>query len=133
MYASIDLMGTSSSARSGATGGAADRWHGQRERQRLRGGTPQPVVVEEEADEIEARIVRTKQFQMKPIAPRSALQMDLLDHASSRLTNADTGEIMWYTGVETEITGYRAREVANGRAREAEYPVGRPIRNKSLG
>ena len=53
----------------------------------------QPFVVEEE-EEIGARIVRTKQFQMKPMNPEeAALQMDLLGHAFFVFTNADTGEI----------------------------------------
>jgi putative sigma-54 modulation protein len=70
-----------------------DRWHGQRERHASM-EAPQPVVVEEEADDIEARIVRTKQFQMKPMSSgEAALQMDLLDHAFFVFTNADTGEI----------------------------------------
>jgi putative sigma-54 modulation protein len=52
-----------------------------------------PVFVEDE-EEIGARIVRTKQFQMKPMNPEeAALQMDLLGHAFFVFTNADTGEI----------------------------------------
>jgi putative sigma-54 modulation protein len=54
---------------------------------------PQPFMVEEEG-EIEDRIVRTKQFQMKPMsAGEAALQMELLDHDFFVFTSADTGFI----------------------------------------
>jgi putative sigma-54 modulation protein len=53
----------------------------------------QPFVVEEE-EEIEARIVRTKQFQMKPMSAEEAvLQLELLDHDFYVFTSADTGDI----------------------------------------
>ncbi len=43
---------------------------------------------------MEARIVRSKQFQMKPMsAEEAALQMDLLDHTFYVFTSADTGDI----------------------------------------
>jgi putative sigma-54 modulation protein len=68
-----------------------DRWHGQRKRHEM--AEAGPVSVQDE-EEIEARIVRTKQFQMKPMNPEeAALQMDLLGHAFFVFTNADTGEI----------------------------------------
>ncbi len=94
MYASIDLMADKLERQVRRyRGRQLDRWHGQRERHAST-EAPQPVVVEEEADDIEARIVRTKQFQMKPMSPEeAALQMDLLDHAFFVFTNADTGEI----------------------------------------
>jgi putative sigma-54 modulation protein len=94
MYASIDLMADKLERQVRRyRGRQLDRWHGQRERH-ASVEAPQPVVVEEEADEIEARIVRTKQFQMKPMTPEeAALQMELLDHAFFVFTNADTDEI----------------------------------------
>ena len=53
----------------------------------------QPFVVEEE-EEIAARIVRTKQFQMKPMSAEEAvLQLELLDHDFYVFTSADTGDI----------------------------------------
>ena len=53
----------------------------------------QPFVVEEE-EEIEPRIVRTKQFQMKPMgAEEAVLQLELLDHDFYVFTSADTGDI----------------------------------------
>src|ERR687890_105588 len=52
-----------------------------------------PFVVDEE-EEIEARIVRTKQFQMKPMgAEEAVLQLELLDHDFYVFTSADTGDI----------------------------------------
>ena len=94
MYASIDLMSDKLVRQvQRYRGRQLDRWQGQRERHALE-ETPQPVIVEDEAEEIEARIVRTKQFQMKPMsAEEAALQMELLDHAFFVFTNADTGEI----------------------------------------
>jgi putative sigma-54 modulation protein len=69
-----------------------DRWHGHRKRHA--GATHQPTVVDDEEEETGARIVRTKQFQMKPMSPEeAALQMELLDHAFFVFTNAGTGEI----------------------------------------
>src|SRR3712207_6399625 len=71
MYASIDLMADKLERQVRRyRGRQLDRWHGQRERHASM-EAPQPVVVEEEADDIEARIVRTKQFQMKPIDRKS--------------------------------------------------------------
>ncbi len=94
MYASIDRMADKLERQVRRyRGRQIDRWQGQRERH-AQEETPQPVIVEEEADEIEARIVRTKQFQMKPMSPEeAALQMELLDHAFFVFTSADTGEI----------------------------------------
>ncbi len=69
-----------------------DRWHGHRKRHA--GPVHQPVVVEDDEEETEPRIVRTKQFQMKPMSPEEAtLQMELLDHTFFVFTNAGTGEI----------------------------------------
>jgi putative sigma-54 modulation protein len=93
MYASIDRMSDKLERQVRRyRGRQLDRWQGQRERHAAE-EAPQPLVVEEE-EEIEVRIVRTKQFQMKPMAPEeAALQMELLDHAFFVFTNGDTGEI----------------------------------------
>lgn len=93
MYASIDRMSDKLERQVRRyRGRQIDRWHGQRERHALE--EEGPVIVEEEAEDIESRIVRTKQFQMKPMSPEeAALQMELLDHAFFVFTNADTGEI----------------------------------------
>ena len=48
----------------------------------------------EEEEEIGTRIVRTKQFQMKPMSEEEAvLQLELLDHDFYVFTSADTGDI----------------------------------------
>jgi putative sigma-54 modulation protein len=67
-----------------------DRWHGQ-----LKGHAPLPEsTVPANEEEIETRIVRTKQFQMKPMSAEEAvLQMELLDHDFFVFTSADTGDI----------------------------------------
>src|SRR3712207_2167802 len=93
MYASIDLMAHKLERQvKRYRGRQLDRWHGQRERHAAEEAR-QPVVVEE-ADEIEARIVRTKQFQMKPMsAEEAALQMELLAHDFFVFTSAETGDI----------------------------------------
>jgi putative sigma-54 modulation protein len=92
MYASIDRMSDKLGRQVRRyRGRQLDRWHGQRQRHEM--AETGPVFVEDE-EEIEARIVRTKQFQMKPMNPEeAALQMDLLGHAFFVFTNADTGEI----------------------------------------
>src|SRR5918992_405369 len=77
MYASIDRMSDKLERQVRRyRGRQIDRWHGQ-----IKGPhaelpvEPEPFVVEEE-EEIEARIVRTKQFQMKPMSAEEAvLQM----------------------------------------------------------
>src|SRR5688572_23479086 len=67
-----------------------DRWQGQLKNT---ADVAQPFVVEEE-EEIEARIVRIKQFQMKPMSAEEAvLQLELLDHDFYVFTSADTGDI----------------------------------------
>ena len=92
MYASIDRMSDKLERQVRRyRGRQLDRWHGQRQRYEM--AEAGPVFVEDE-EEIEARIVRTKQFQMKPMNPEeAALQMELLGHAFFVFTNADTGEI----------------------------------------
>jgi putative sigma-54 modulation protein len=89
MYASIDGMVNKLERQVRRyRGRQLDRWQGQRERV-----MPEPVLVEE-AEDIETRIVRTKQFQMKPMgAEEAALQMELLDHDFYVFTSADTGDI----------------------------------------
>jgi putative sigma-54 modulation protein len=92
MYASIDRMSDKLERQVRRyRGRQLDRWHGQRKRHEM--AEAGPVSMEDEK-EIGARIVRTKQFQMKPMNPEeAALQMDLLGHAFFVFTNADTGEI----------------------------------------
>jgi putative sigma-54 modulation protein len=92
MYASIDRMSDKLERQVRRyRGRQLDRWHGQRKRHEM--SEAGSVSVQDE-EEIEARIVRTKQFQMKPMNPEeAALQMDLLGHAFFVFTNADTGEI----------------------------------------
>src|ERR687898_817216 len=95
MYASIDLMADKLERQVRRyRGRQLDRWHGQ-----IKGPhaelpvEPEPFVVEEE-EEIEARIVRTKQFQMKPMSAEEAvLQLELLDHDFFVFTSAETGDI----------------------------------------
>src|SRR5918997_6838486 len=87
MYASIDRMSDKLERQVRRyRGRQLDRWHGQRKRHEM--FEAGPVSVQDE-EEIEARIVRTKQFQMKPMSPEeAALQMDLLGHAFFVFTNA---------------------------------------------
>ena len=94
-YASIDLMSDKLERQvKRYRGRQIDRWHGRRERH-AQGEPPWPVQVEdEEADEAGPRIVRTKQFQMKPMSPEeAALQMELLDHDFFVFISADTGDV----------------------------------------
>ncbi len=95
MYASIDRMSDKLERQvKRFRGRQIDRWQGQLK------NTPdvspvdaQPFIVEEE-EEIEPRIVRTKQFQMKPMgAEEAVLQLELLDHDFYVFTSADTGDI----------------------------------------
>ncbi len=91
MYASIDMMSDKLERQvKKYRGRQLDRWHGQ-----IKNGGPETTIPLEEAEaEIETRIVRTKQFQMKPMsAGEAALQMDLLDHAFYVFTSADTGDV----------------------------------------
>ncbi len=90
MYASIDRMYDKLERQVRRyRGRQLDRWQGQREKVEV--AEPAPVV---EEDDIEGRIVRTKQFHMKPMSAEEAvLQMDLLDHAFFVFTSADTGDI----------------------------------------
>jgi ribosome hibernation promoting factor len=90
MYASIDGMSDKLERQVRRyRGRQIDRWHGQ-----LRNSGPEAQSLSQIEEEIGARIVRTKQFQMVPMAPEeAALQMDLLDHAFFVFQNAGTGEI----------------------------------------
>ena len=91
MYASIDRMSDKLERQVRRyRGRQIDRWHGQ-----LKGRSPEPEsTVPENEEEIEAKIVRTKQFQMKPMSAEEAvLQMELLDHDFFVFTSADTGDI----------------------------------------
>ncbi|HZY64441.1 MAG TPA: ribosome-associated translation inhibitor RaiA [Rubrobacteraceae bacterium] len=92
MYASIDRMYDKLERQvKRYRGRQIDRWQGRT--QNSESPEPQPFVVDEE-DEIEAKIVRTKQFQMKPMGPEEAvLQMELLDHDFFVFTSADTDDI----------------------------------------
>jgi putative sigma-54 modulation protein len=94
MYASIDRMSDKLERQVRRyRGRQLARWHG-RKKWHVMAEAPEPVVLEDEEEETGARIVRTKQFQMKPMSPEeAALQMELLDHAFFVFTNADTGEI----------------------------------------
>lgn len=91
MYASIDGMSDKLERQVRRyRGRQIDRWQGQKKSD---SPEPEPFMVEEEED-IETRIVRTKQFQMKPMsAEEAALQLELLDHAFYVFTSADTGDI----------------------------------------
>ncbi len=93
MYASIDRMSDKLERQVRRyRGRQIDRWHGHGSRADPP-IEPEPFVVEEE-EEIEARIVRTKQFQMKPMgAEEAVLQLELLDHDFFVFTSADTGDI----------------------------------------
>jgi putative sigma-54 modulation protein len=95
MYASIDRMSDKLERQvKRYRGRQIDRWQGQLKNAP---GVPeqlaQPFMVGEE-EEIETRIVRTKQFQMKPMSEEEAvLQLELLDHDFYVFTSADTGDI----------------------------------------
>jgi putative sigma-54 modulation protein len=93
MYASIDRMSDKLERQvKRLRGRQIDRWQGQK-KNRVEGGGVQPFVVEDE-DEFETRIVRTKQFQMKPMGEEEAvLQLELLDHDFYVFTSAVTGDI----------------------------------------
>ena len=91
MYASIDRMSDKLERQVRRyRGRQIDRWHGQ-----LKGHNPAPQnSMPYDEDDIGAKIVRTKQFQMKPMSAEEAvLQMELLDHDFFVFTSADTGDI----------------------------------------
>ena len=92
MYASIDRMSDKLERQVRRyRGRQLDRWQGQREKVET---TALEDEIPADEDEVEGRIVRTKQFQMKPMsAEEAALQMDLLDHDFFVFTSADTSDI----------------------------------------
>jgi putative sigma-54 modulation protein len=95
MYASIDRMSDKLERQvKRFRGRQIDRWQGQMKNAPAEApDAEQPFIVEEE-EEIETRIVRSKQFQMKPMSPEEAvLQLELLDHDFYVFTSADTGDI----------------------------------------
>ena len=95
MYASIDRMSDKLERQvKRYRGRQIDRWQGQlKNAPEMPNESAQPFMVEEE-EEIETRIVRTKQFQMKPMSEEEAvLQLELLDHDFYVFTSADTGDI----------------------------------------
>src|SRR5215212_841083 len=96
MYASIDRMSDKLDRQVRRyRGRQLDRWQGKKKRHdAAEVHSEVPVVVEDEEGETGPRIVRTKQFQMKPMSPEeAALQMDLLDHAFFVFKDALTGQI----------------------------------------
>jgi putative sigma-54 modulation protein len=95
MYASIDRMSDKLERQvKRYRGRQIDRWQGQlKNAPEVPVEEARPFVVEDEED-IGARIVRTKQFQMKPMSEEEAvLQLELLDHDFYVFTSADTGDI----------------------------------------
>ncbi|AHY46845.1 yfiA: ribosomal subunit interface protein [Rubrobacter radiotolerans] len=94
MYASIDGMGDKLERQvKRYRSKQIERWQGTRGKGAAVEVEPEPFVVEE-ADDIEPRIVKTKQFQMKPMSPEEAvLQMELLDHDFFVFTNAETDSV----------------------------------------
>jgi ribosome hibernation promoting factor len=90
MYASIDRMSDKLERQVRRyRGRQIDRWHGQ-----LKGRSSEPEPLLEEEEDIGAKIVRTKQFQMKPMSAEEAvLHLELLDHDFFVFTSADTGDI----------------------------------------
>lgn len=91
MYASIDRMADKLERQVRRyRGRQIDRWQGQAKN--VPPPPEEPEVMDEE--DIAARIVRTKQFQMKPMgAEEAVLQMDLLDHDFFVFTSAESGDI----------------------------------------
>ncbi|WP_119068278.1 ribosome hibernation-promoting factor, HPF/YfiA family [Rubrobacter indicoceani] len=94
MYAAIDGMGRKLERQvKRFRSKQVDRWHGERDRQADL--EPKPFVVDEvEEEEIEAKIVKTKQFQVKPMGPEEAvMQMELLEHDFFVFTSAESGDV----------------------------------------
>lgn len=94
MYAAIDGMGRKLERQvKRFRSRQVDRWHGENDRQAASGVEPEPFIVEE-VEDLETKIVKTKQFQMKPMGPEEAvMQMELLEHDFFVFTSADTGDV----------------------------------------
>lgn len=90
MYASVDQMVNKLERQVRRyRGRQLDRWQGQ-----TKSNGPELEFEAPTGEEIESKIVRTKQFQMKPMTyEEAALQMELLDHTFFVFTNAQTGDI----------------------------------------
>jgi putative sigma-54 modulation protein len=57
-------------------------------------GNFKPEFLEKEAEDEEVKIIRTKQFDMKPMYPEDAcIQMELLGHNFFVFCNAETDEV----------------------------------------
>ncbi len=68
-----------------------DRSHNARHNHGNRQAAPPEVMEEEEEPSLEAKIVKTKSFPLKPMTPEeAALQMDLVGHDFFVFINADT-------------------------------------------
>lgn len=95
MYASIDLASDKLERQvKRYRGRQLDRWHGKGERGPKDGAAPSVGEEMDDSEDLGLRIVRTKQFRMKPMSPEeAALQMELLDHAFFVFTSADTGDV----------------------------------------
>ena len=95
MYASIDRMSDKLERQvKRLRGRQIDRWQGQMKNTTAAEGGPDLPSILDDEEEFEARIVRTKQFQMKPMSEEEAvLQLELLDHDFYVFTSADTGDI----------------------------------------
>lgn len=94
MYAAIDGMGRKLERQvKRFRSKQVDRWHGERDRKTEASVEPEPFVVEE-VEELETKIVKTKQFQMKPMGPEEAvMQMELLEHDFFVFTSAESGAV----------------------------------------
>lgn len=58
------------------------------------GGNFRPEFMEKEAEDEEVKIIRTKQFDMKPMYPEDAcVQMELLGHSFYVFMNAETEQV----------------------------------------
>ncbi|MGI8650354.1 MAG: ribosome hibernation-promoting factor, HPF/YfiA family, partial [Rubrobacter sp.] len=94
MYAAIDGMGRKLERQvKRFRSKQVDRWHGERDRKTGASVEPEPFLVEE-VEELETKIVKTKQFQMKPMGPEEAvMQMELLEHDFFVFTSAESGDV----------------------------------------
>ena len=95
MYASIDLASDKLERQvKRYRGRQLDRWRGKGERRPKEEALHATGGEVLDPDELGRRIVRTKQFRMKPMSPEeAAMQLELLDHAFFVFTNAETGSV----------------------------------------